>query len=315
MSDAGPARLRLAFLGSPDFAVPTLQALIDAGHDVACVYAQPPRPAGRGKHDRPTPVQAAAQAAGIPVRTPRTLRDPEIQADFAALSLDAAVVVAYGLILPAPVLTAPRLGCVNVHASLLPRWRGAAPIQRAIQAGDSETGVTIMQMDEGLDTGPMLMRQSVEIGPETTASELHDTLSAIGARLIGPALGGLAAGTLTAKPQPASGVTYAKKLERDEGRLDFARPAVELERLVRAFDPWPGAFLDIAGERVKVLSARVLRIGKLANEPGTVLDHEFTIACGTDALRPMRVQRAGKAPMPTEAFLRGFPVAPGTLVG
>ena len=308
-------RLRLAFLGSPDFAVPVLQALIDAGHEVVCVYAQPPRPAGRGKKERPTAVHAAAEAAGIEVRTPRTLRDPEAQAAFSALNLDAAVVVAYGLILPQPILDAPRLGCVNVHASLLPRWRGAAPIQRAIEAGDAETGVTIMQMDAGLDTGPMLLRKTVPIGPETTAAGLHDALSALGAELIVPALAGLAAGTLAAEPQPADGVTYAKKLERDEGRMDFGKPAEELERLVRAFDPWPGAYFDLGSERIKVLSALVLKIGRLANEPGTVLDHDLTIACGEDALRPTRVQRAGKGPMDTDAFLRGFAVAPGTIVG
>jgi len=244
------SRLRLAFLGSPDFAVPTLHAVIEAGHDVVRVYAQPPRPAGRGKRDRPTAVQQAAEAAGIEVRTPRTLRDPEAQAAFAALDLDAAVVVAYGLILPAPILEAPRLGCVNVHASLLPRWRGAAPIHRAILAGDTVTGVTIMRMDEGLDTGPMLLRRSVPIAPETTATELHDALAALGAELIVPALAGLASGDLEATPQPEDGVTYARKLERDEGRLDFTRPAAELERLVRAFDPWPGAFFDLAGERI-----------------------------------------------------------------
>jgi|OM-RGC.v1.006122765 methionyl-tRNA formyltransferase len=307
--------LRIAFLGSPDFAVPTLRALIDAGHDVVCVYAQPPRPAGRGKHDRPTPVHSAAESVGIEVRTPRTLRDPDAQAAFAALDLDVAVVVAYGLILPPAILTAPRLGCVNVHASLLPRWRGAAPIQRAILAGDRETGVTIMQMDEGLDTGAMLLHCPVPIEPDTTASHLHDTLSALGAESIVPALAGLESGTLTPVPQPEMGVTYAKKLERDEGRLDFGRPAADLERQIRAFDPWPGAFFDLGGERFKVLSAQVLTIGALANAPGTVLDHELTIACGVDALRPTRIQRAGKAPMATEALLRGFPVAPGVIVG
>jgi len=307
--------LRLAFMGSPDFAVPTLRALIDAGHDVACVYAQPPRPAGRGRRERPTPVQVAAEAAGIPVRTPHSLRDPETQAAFAALGLDAAVVVAYGLILPPAILQTPRLGCINVHASLLPRWRGAAPIHRAILAGDRETGVTIMRMDAGLDTGPTLLRRSVPIGPDTTASELHDTLAALGAEVILPALAGLADGTLEAEPQPEDGVTYAKKLERDEGRLDFTRPAADLERMVRAFDPWPGAFFVLADERIKVLEARVLTIGRLGNDPGTVLDHDLAIACGEDALRPTRVQRAGRAPMGVDAFLRGFAVAPGTVLG
>lgn len=312
MTDDPGLRLRLAFLGSPDFAVPVLRALIDAGHDVACVYAQPPRPAGRGKRERPTAVQAAAEAAGIAVRTPRSLRGPDDQAAFAALGLDAAVVVAYGLILPQPILDAPRLGCINVHASLLPRWRGAAPIQRAIAAGDPETGVTIMQMDAGLDTGPMLLRRSVPIEPDTTGAGLHDALAAIGAELILPALAGLATGALVPEPQPDDGAVYAKKLERDEGRLDFARPAAELERLVRAFDPWPGAYFELGGERIKVLAARVLKVGRLANAPGTVLDNALTVACGEDALQPTRVQRAGRAPMDVLAFLRGFAVAPGT---
>lgn len=315
MTEIASPGLRLAFLGSPDFAVPVLRALIDAGHEVVCVYAQPPRPAGRGKRERPTAVQAAAEAAGIEVRTPRSLRDPETQAAFAALDLDAAVVVAYGLILPQPVLDAPRLGCVNVHASLLPRWRGAAPIQRAIAAGDAETGVTIMQMDAGLDTGPMLLRRAVPIEPQTTAAGLHDILCALGAELIVPALAGLAAGDLRPEPQPADGATYAKKLERDEGLLDFARPAVELERLVRAFDPWPGVYFVLGAERIKVLSVRVLKVGRLGNAPGTVLDDELTIACGEDALRPVRVQRAGKGPMTAQAMLRGFAVAPGTVLG
>lgn len=304
--------MRLALLGSPDFAVPTLRALIDARHQIVCVYAQPPRPAGRGQKPRPTPVQAVAEAAGIPVRTPKSLRDPSEQEAFTALDLDAAVVVAYGLMLPPAILGAPRFGCFNVHASLLPRWRGAAPIQRAILAGDTETGVTIMQMDAGLDTGPTLLRQSLPITSETTGDTLHDALAELGAALIVPALAGLADGSLTPTPQPDDSVTYAKKLERDEGRLDFTRPADALERLVRAFDPWPGAFFEHQGTRIKVLAAQWLDLGPITNPPGTVLDDALTIACGNGALRPIRVQRPGKGPMDTDAFLRGFTLPPGT---
>lgn len=315
MSAAGSSGLRVAFMGSPDFAVPCLRALVDAGHDVVCVYAQPPRPAGRGQKQRLTPVDEAAIELEIEVRTPRSLRDPEEQARFAALDLDVAVVVAYGLILPREILAAPRLGCVNVHASLLPRWRGAAPIQRAILAGDSESGVTIMRMDEGLDTGVMLLSRAVEITDETTGQSLHDGLSRLGADLIVPALAGLADGSLTGTPQPDEGVTYAKKLERDEGRLDFSRSAVELERLVRAFDPWPGAFFEHEGTRIKVLAAEAFDIGPVSNLPGTVLDPELTISCADGAFRPVRVQRPGKGPMDTDAFLRGFQIPPGTVLG
>jgi len=307
--------LRVAFMGSPDFAVPALNALIEAGNEVVCVYAQPPRPAGRGQKERPTPVQAAAEAAGIEVRTPRSLRGTEEQAAFRALDLDVAVVAAYGLILPKAILEAPRLGCVNVHASLLPRWRGAAPIHRAILAGDAETGVTIMAMDEGLDTGGMISHAAIPIVDDETGESLHDKLAALGAELIGPALDGLAEGRLEPVPQPEDGITYAKKLERDEGRLDFTRPARDLERMIRAFTPWPGAFTEYQGTRIKVLAARVVELGALTNEPGSVLDPALTIACGHDALLPTRVQRPGKGPMEVEAFLRGFPVSPGSRLG
>jgi methionyl-tRNA formyltransferase len=303
-------RLRLAFLGTPDFAVPSLQALAEAGHEIAAVYSQPPRPAGRGHRERRSPVHAAAAAAGWPVRTPRSLRDPETHAAFAALGLDAAVVVAYGLMLPPAVLCAPRLGCLNVHASLLPRWRGAAPIQRALLAGDSETGVSIMLMDEGLDTGPVLLREAVPITPETTAESLHDTLAALGARLIVAALDGLSAGRLTAEPQPAAGVTYAAKLSRTESQLDWRHPAGELERRIRALTPWPGATFTAAGERLKALAGEVVP-GRAAAAPGTVLDDRLTVACGTDALRLTRVQRPGKAPVEAAAFLRGFALPAG----
>jgi methionyl-tRNA formyltransferase len=301
--------LRLAFMGTPGFAVPILQALLAAGHDVVAVYTQPPRPAGRGYRPQPSPVQRVAEGAGIPVRTPVKL-DAAEQARFRALALDAAVVVAYGLILPRAVLEAPRLGCLNVHASLLPRWRGAAPIQRAILAGDEITGITIMQMDEGLDTGPMLLSERVAIGPETTAASLHDELAALGAHLIARALAGLADGTLVAHPQPADGVTYARKLARDEGRIDWHKPAAELERFVHALNPAPGVWFEHRGERIKVLEATVVERDAAA-APGTVLDSSLTIACGSGALRVTRLQRAGRAAVGADAFLRGYSLNPG----
>jgi methionyl-tRNA formyltransferase len=303
--------LRLAFMGSPDFALPSLRALSAAGHEIAAVYAQPPRPAGRGHKERPCPVHALAVARGWPARTPASFKDPAEQAAFAALDLDVAVVVAYGLILPPPVLASPRLGCVNVHASLLPRWRGAAPIQRAILAGDAQTGVTIMAVDEGLDSGPMLFDEAVPIGAQETAGTLHDKLAEVGARLIVTALEGLAAGTLSARPQPEDGVTYAPKLHRGEARLDWRRPAAELERAVRAFTPWPGAEFEANASRIKVLAAEVAA-GAPGAAPGTVLDDRLTVACGDGALRLLKVQRAGKAALDAEAFLRGFELAPGT---
>jgi len=301
--------LRLAFMGTPDFAVPILEALRAAGHEIAAVYTQPPRPAGRGHQPQPSPVARAAAAAGIPVRTPARLDAAEVEA-FRALVLDAAVVAAYGLILPPTVLGAPRLGCINVHASLLPRWRGAAPIQRALLAGDSETGVTIMQMDAGLDTGPMLLKEAVPIGPKATAQELHDRLAALGASLVVRALAGLAAGTLAAVQQPAEGVTYAKKLAREEGRLDWRKTAAELERAVRALNPAPGVWLEHGGERIKVLAAEI--VAAASGAPGTVLDAALTVACGSGALRLTRLQRPGRAPMEADALLRGFAIPAGT---
>ncbi|MEO3427538.1 methionyl-tRNA formyltransferase [Pelagibius sp. CAU 1746] len=310
-----PKSLRVAFMGTPDFSVPTLKALAAAGHEIAAVYSQPPRPAGRGQKARPSPVQAYAESQGWRVRTPTSLKTPEAQADFAALDLDVAVVVAYGLILPQAILDAPRLGCVNVHASLLPRWRGAAPIQRALLAGDDETGVTIMQMEAGLDTGPMLLKRRLPITAETSAQDLHDALAELGAGLINEALDGLEGGTLPATPQPDRGVTYAEKLDKTEGRLDWSDSAAALGRRIRALTPWPGAFFEIEGakgrERVKVLQAEV-RDAKGA--PGTVLDDQATIACGAGALRLKRVQRAGKAPMAAEAWLRGFDLPAGTVL-
>jgi methionyl-tRNA formyltransferase len=303
--------LRIAFMGTPAFAVPALVALIEAGHEVACIYTQPPRPAGRGKMARATPVHAFGLLNDIEVRHPESLRDAAEQAAFAALGLDLAVVAAYGLIIPKPVLDAPRHGCLNIHASLLPRWRGAAPIQRAILAGDAETGITIMRMDEGLDTGPMLLQQSVAIGADMDAGELHDELAALGARLIVEALDLLEGGALSEMPQPDAGVTYAAKVDKAEARLDWTRPAAEVERQVRAFSPAPGAWFEIDGQRVKVLAATVAA-GDAA--PGTVLDDRLTVACGDGALRLQGLQSAGKTAMAAESFLRGRPVPRGTVL-
>jgi methionyl-tRNA formyltransferase len=302
------ARLRLAMMGTPDFAVPALDALVNDGHEIACVYSQPARPAGRGQKPRPSAVEAWAEDHGLAVRTPASLKTAEEQQAFRELGLDAAIVAAYGLILPPPVLEAPRRGCLNIHASLLPRWRGAAPIQRAILEGDAETGVTIMQMDAGLDTGPMLMSESTAIRDDDTARTLHDRLAEIGAWLILRALDGVAAGSLTPTPQPADGVTYAKKIERDEARLDWRQPASRLARQVRAFDPWPGAFFDFGGERLKVWGAVPVNGG---GTPGTVLDDRLAVACGEGALRLTRLQRAGGKILDADAFLRGYPIVRG----
>jgi methionyl-tRNA formyltransferase len=303
--------MNLVFMGTPDFAVPALEALAAAGHRLVAVYTQPPRPAGRGHKARLSPVQRAAERLGLAVRTPKTLRDPGVQAEFRDLGPDLAVVAAYGLILPKPVLDAPLRGSLNIHASLLPRWRGAAPIQRAIEAGDAETGITIMVMDEGLDTGPMLLKEGVPIGPATTAGALHDALAAVGARLILRALDGLESGALVPVPQPAEGVTYAKKVTKDEARLDWREPAALLERRVRAFNPVPGAWFEAGGERIRALRAEV-PAGVSGGAPGHVLDERLTVACGGGALRLLEVQRAGKAPVATDAFLRGFAIPAGT---
>jgi methionyl-tRNA formyltransferase len=301
--------MRLAFMGSPDFAVPALTALHEAGHVIAAVYCQPPRPAGRGQAVRPCPVHRAAEQLGLEVRTPARLRgDDAVQAGFAALELDAAVVVAYGLILPPAMLAAPRLGALNIHASLLPRWRGAAPIQAAILAGDTETGVTIMRMDAGLDTGPMLLREAVPITATTTAAVLHDSLAAIGARLILRAL----AEDSSPVPQPSEAASYAPKLTRADARIDWTGAAAAIERRVRAFDPWPGTFTLLDGAMLKVLGAARAEGDGI---PGVVLDDCLTVACGNGALRLTRVQLAGRAPLEAEAFLRGHPVAAGTRLG
>ncbi len=291
--------MRVIFMGTPDFSVPVLQALVDAGHDIACVYCQPPRPAGRGKKDRPSPVQAKAAALGLDVRHPVSLKDAAAQAEFAALEADVAVVVAYGLILPQAVLDAPRLGCLNIHASLLPRWRGAAPIHRAIMSGDAETGVCIMQMEAGLDTGPVLLREAVAIGTEETTGALHDRLSVLGARLIVQALDGL---PMDAEAQPEDGVTYAAKIDKAEARVDWTRPAQEVDRLIRGLSPFPGAWCEVAGERVKLLASR---LAEGSGPPGAVLSG-FTVACGDGAVEITRAQRAGKSAMAAGDVLKGL---------
>lgn len=301
-------------MGTPDFAVPALKALVDAGHDVAAVYTQPPRPAGRGHKETPSPVQAWAVAHGLPVRHPATLKDPADRQAFADLDLDVAVVAAYGLILPRAVLSAPRHGCLNIHASLLPRWRGAAPIQRAILAGDAETGVTIMGMEAGLDTGPMGPVARVPIGAATTAGDLHDGLAAIGATLIVQALDSLAAGTLALTPQPESGVTYAEKISRADGGADFT-DAARLDRQIRALVPWPGVTCRFKETALKLhgIEPAPRPAGSEGAEPGTVLDDRLTVACGPgEAVRITRLQRPGKAPAEADAVLRGFPIPAGS---
>jgi len=301
--------MRLAFFGSPDFAVPALRALHEAGHTIVAVYCQPPRPAGRGQSVRRCPVHAAAADLALPVWTPTRLRhDREAQTAFAALDLDVAVVAAYGLILPQVMLDAPRKGCFNIHASLLPRWRGAAPIQAAIFAGDSETGVTIMQMEAGLDTGPILLARAVPITVRTTSALLHDRLASLGAMLIIEAL----AYSPLPQPQPDASATYASKLTREDGRIDWNRPAAVIDRQVRAFDPWPGTFTTLNGALLKVLAA----VHAQANgAPGTVLDRTLTIACRGGSVRLTRVQLSGRDPLDAAAFLRGHCVPPGTVLG
>ncbi|MDG3042628.1 methionyl-tRNA formyltransferase [Roseicyclus marinus] len=301
--------MRIVFMGTPDFSVPVLEALVGAGHEIVAVYTQPPRPAGRGQAERPGPVHARAAAMGLPVRHPKSLRDEQAQAEFAALDADIAVVVAYGLILPQAVLDAPRRGCLNIHASLLPRWRGAAPIQRAIMAGDAETGVCIMQMEAGLDTGPVLLRREIVIGAEETAGELHDRLSMLGAEAITEALARL--GTLTPEPQPETGVTYAQKIDKAEARLDWTGDAPHIDRQIRGLSPFPGAWTMIGGKRVKILRSRPV---KGSGTPGQVLS-DLTVACGTGAVEITEVQPEGKPRMTAEAFLRGARIAPGVIVG
>ena len=292
--------MKLVFMGTPDFSVPVLTALVDAGHEVLCVYCQPPRPAGRGKKDRPSPVQAKAEELGLPVRYPASLKGEAEQAEFAALGADIAVVVAYGLILPQAILDAPKHGCLNIHASLLPRWRGAAPIHRAIMEGDAETGVCIMQMEAGLDTGPVLLRETIAIGAEETTAQLHDRLADLGAKAIVDALEGLE--DLTPQIQPDDGVTYAKKIDKAEAKIDWSKPAADVDRLIRGLSPFPGAWCDINGTRVKMLGSR-LATG--SGDAGQVLDG-LKIACGDGAVEITKAQKQGKRPMEADEFLRGF---------
>ena len=300
--------MRLVFMGTPDFAVETLKALIGAGHEIACAYSQPPRPAGRGMAERPSPVHAFAAAQGIEVRTPLSLKDAEEQARFAAMEADAAIVVAYGLLLPKAILDAPRLGCFNVHASLLPRWRGAAPIQRAIMSGDASSGVTIMRMEEGLDTGPMCKVVTLPITPATTAQSLHDELAQLGAEAMVEVL---AQADIACVPQPAEGVTYARKIEKAEARIDFTKNAEEVRNHIHGLSPFPGAWFQVNGTRIKVL---LCEVADAQGKPGTFLDDRLTIACGSGALRLLKLQREGKGAMEANDFLRGFQIARQTTV-
>jgi methionyl-tRNA formyltransferase len=306
--------MRIVFMGTPDFAVPTLAAVLAAGHEVAAVYTRAPQPAGRGKRERKSPVHLAAERAGLSVLTPRSLRDEPARQAFAGHEADVAVVVAYGLILPRAVLEAPRSGCLNLHASALPRWRGAAPIARAIMAGDAVTAATVMRMDEGLDTGPVCLAEQVPIGADTTAGELHDVLAERGARLMVQALAEIERGALVCRPQPDAGATYAAKIDKDETGIDFARPASEVHNHVRGLAPVPGAWFAVGGaaERIKVLRTR---LAPGSGAPGTVLDSAPTVACGEGAVEFLELQRAGKRAMPAAEFLRGFPLPPGTCLG
>jgi methionyl-tRNA formyltransferase len=308
--------LRVVFMGTPDFAVPTLSEILGQGHEVVAVYSRAPKPAGRGMDEQKTPVHRLADRFGIPVFTPRTLREEQAQADFASLGADVAVVVAYGLILPKPVLDAPALGCLNLHGSLLPRWRGAAPIQRAIMAGDAETGVMVMRMDEGLDTGPVAMVEKIVIGPDMTAQDLHDRMATLGADLMVRALAALDRGSLSFVPQADEGVTYAAKIEKAEARIDWSRPASEIHNKVRGLSPFPGAWFEAdlgkGPERVKVLRT-TLAAGTGA--PGTLIDNDLTVACGEGAVRLVEVQRAGAKAMKAIDFLNGAKVGPGAVFG
>jgi methionyl-tRNA formyltransferase len=308
--------LRIIFMGTPDFGVPTLMAIIGAGHEVVAVYTRAPKPAGRGMAERPSPVAVAAARFAIPVLTPRSLRGEEAAESFSNHAADVAVVVAYGLILPKPILDAPALGCLNLHASLLPRWRGAAPIQRAVMAGDRETGISIMRMEEGLDTGPVGLIERAAIGPRMSAGELHDTLARLGADAMVRALAALSRGSLAFTPQPDEGVTYAAKITNDEARIDWGLPAETLHNLVRGLSPFPGAFFEAdlgkGRERVKLLRAEPAA-GR--GEPGLLLAGRATIACGVGALRLLLLQRAGRKELTGEEFLRGVRLEPGAKLG
>lgn len=303
--------MRLAFMGTPDFSVPVLHALINAGHEIVRVYSQPPRKAGRGKSLRPSPVHQAAEQSGIEVQTPESFRDETVLAELEALQLDAAIVVAFGQILPQRALDAPKFGCVNIHASLLPRWRGAAPIQRAIMAGDAETGVGIMQMEAGLDTGPVLAEARTPIGRTDTGGTLHDRLAGIGAELMVATLGLIAGGHSTARPQSEAGVTYARKIDKAEARIDWSRPASELDCHIRGLAPFPGAWCEIGGQRVKVLMCEPTTGDAAA---GTAIDDQLQVACGEGALKLTQLQRAGKSVTDKNGFLNGFPVPKGSVL-
>ncbi|GHF15920.1 methionyl-tRNA formyltransferase [Kordiimonas sediminis] len=301
--------MRIAFMGTPDFSVSALQQLVSAGHDIVAVYSQPPRPAGRGKKLQKSAVHRAAEAMGIEVRTPVSLKSEDEQAAFRALDLDCAVVVAYGLLLPKAILDAPKYGCLNIHASLLPRWRGAAPIHRAIMAGDKVTGVCIMQMDEGLDTGDVILREEIEIRPEDTTASLHDKLSEMGGRMIVSALQSIADGTATHTVQPEEGITYAHKIDKAEAKIDWNDDATTIERQIRGLVPFPGAWTDFDGSRLKILEASV---EQGSGDAGVALDDQLLIACGSDALRLGRVQKAGKGAVDAAQFLTGHTVPAGT---
>lgn len=308
--------LRIVFMGTPEFSVPALSEIVAAGHEVAAVYTQPPRPAGRGMSERKSPVHVFAEAAGVPVLTPQSLKTAETQAAFAAHAADVAIVIAYGLLLPKAILDVPRHGCLNLHGSALPRWRGAAPIQRAVMAGDAETAAMVMRMDEGLDTGPVCLAESIAIGPDMTAGELHDRMALVGAGLIVKALAALERGSVDCRPQPEAGVTYARKIGNEEARIDFGQPAREVHNLIRGLSPAPGAWFQVTGangmpERIKVLRAT---LAEGADAPGTVLDDMLTIACGDGAVQVLQVQRAGKRPMTAAELLRGFALPAGKRV-
>ena len=308
--------LKLAFMGTPDFSIPILDALLEAGHKIAAVYTQQPRRAGRGKSVRKTPVHQHAEQLGLTVTTPGSLKEAKEQLHFADMGLDAAIVAAYGLLLPRDILRAPKFGCLNVHASLLPRWRGAAPIQRAIMAGDSATGITIMQMDEGLDTGDILLSQSVSIRDSDTAGSLHDRLAGVGASLMVQALDELVGGNLSARPQPQNGVTTAAKISKGEAQLDWTRPAAELDHQIRGLSPFPGAWFEVCvkgrSHRIKVLRAE---LASADGEAGVLLTDDLIVACGEGALKLLTLQRAGGRPMAAQDFLRGLVLPPGTMLG
>ena len=305
-------KLRIAFMGTPEFSAPTLQSLISFGHDIRAVYTQPPRPAGRGKKNKVSPVQSLAELNGLTVKSPHSLKTDEEQEYFEKLGLDAAIVVAYGLILPKTFLEVPRLGCINIHASLLPRWRGAAPIQRAIMAGDIKTGVTIMQMDEQLDTGPIFTTSEVEITDQTTSETLHQSMANLGACIINKTLKDINSKNLRAIQQSTSGISYADKLSRDEGHVDWNKSAEEIEKLVRALYPWPGAWTEIDGSRIKIFESKVIPASKQIFPPGTIIDNKLTISCGRNSLRLVRLQKQGKKIMNTEEYLNGNPISKGT---